>query len=137
MQQRIGAYTQLFCLSLAVLVAGCSSGSNENPAWPKRYRASGTVTYAGKPIEGADIVFLSADGKSTGTGKTDSAGRFQLSTYTDKDGVVVGSHKVTVRRCDVVDPTPKDVDLSAGGVALPPKITWIVPEKYSIAGKSG
>jgi len=124
-------------LVLLVTVAGCSGGPAENPNWPKRYRASGTVSYEGKPIEGAEIVFYSADGKSTGTGKTDSTGKFHLSTYTDKDGVVAGSHNVTIRRVDVFDPTPKDVDLSAGGKALPLKMTWIIPEKYSISGKSG
>ncbi|MCC6512065.1 MAG: carboxypeptidase regulatory-like domain-containing protein [Pirellulaceae bacterium] len=128
----------LFVLSVMVpMLAGCSADGGDNPDWPKRYPVSGVVTYQDKPVEGADVAFFSNDGKSTSTGKTDSSGAFVLTTYLDKDGAVAGSHVVTIRRVDVVDPTPKDVDLSAGGVALPPKITWIVPEKYSLPNKSG
>jgi hypothetical protein len=125
-------------LALAVtLCLGCGSRQVENPKWPARFPVTGTVTYKGNPVEGADVTFMSVDKNSTGTGKTDSAGKFSLSTYTQDDGVVSGSHMVTIRRVDVVDNTPKDVDVSAGGKATPPKITWIVPEKYSISGKSG
>lgn len=116
---------------------GCSAITDENPNWPKRYKASGVVTYEGKAVEGAEVTFQCNDGKSTATAKTDSAGRFVLTTYVEGDGAVAGQHVVTIRRVDVVDMTPKDVDVSAGGTALPPKITWIVPEKYSLPNKSG
>ena len=70
-------------------------------------------------------------------GKTDSTGHFHLTTHIEKDGVVAGPQVVSIRRVEVIDKTPKDVDLSAGGVALPPEIKWIIPEKYSIPTKSG
>ncbi len=50
---------------------------------------------------------------------------------------MAGPQVVSIRRVDVIDKTPKDVDVSAGGVALPPEIKWIIPEKYSIPAKSG
>ena len=118
-------------------IVGCTGGQEENPNWPKRFRTSGTVTYQGKAIEGADVTFTSMAGNSTGVGKTDIAGKFQLTTYTEKDGVVAGPQVVSIRRVEVIDKTPKDVDVSAGGVALPPEIKWIIPEKYSIPTKSG
>ena len=116
---------------------GCSGGRVENPNWRKRYPVSGTVIYQGKAIEDAEVTFSSRFGKSTGAGKTDSSGRFTLTTHIEGDGVVAGPQEVAIRRVIVVDKTPKDVDVSAGGVGLPPEITWIIPEKYSILGKSG
>lgn len=127
------AFISVACFS----VIGCSGGQAENPDWPKRYRASGTVTYQGKAIEGAEVTFTSKADNSTGVGKSDSSGRFYLTTHIEKDGVVAGPQQVAIRRVNVVDKTPKDVDVSAGGVALPPEITWIIPEKYSIPNKSG
>lgn len=130
-----------FCVSLVCLgmlsIVGCTGGQEENPNWPKRFRASGTVTYQGKSIENAEVTFTSKAGNSTGVGKTDNAGRFHLTTHVEKDGVVAGPHIVSIRRVEVIDKTPKDVDVSAGGVALPPEIKWIIPEKYSIPTKSG
>lgn len=131
-------YFSFVSLSLACLtLAGCSGGQDENPNWPKRYPTTGTVTYQGKPIEGAEVTFMSKAANSTGVGKTDSAGRFQLTTHIEKDGAVAGPQAVAIRRVDVIDKTPKDVDVSAGGVALPPEIKWIIPEKYSTTAKSG
>ncbi len=98
---------------------------------------SGTVTYQAKPVEGAEVTFSSTTKNSVATGKTDANGRFVLSTHTQNDGAVSGEHMVTIRRVDIVDNTPPGVDLSAGGKAVPPTITWIVPEKFSKAGKSG
>jgi len=116
---------------------GCAGDSGENPAWPKRVPASGYVKYKGKPVEGAEVTFTNTAASSTGSGKTDAAGFFYLTTYREKDGVVPGAQVVAIRRVDVVDNTPADVDLSAGGVAVPPKVTWIIPEKYSNSTRSG
>jgi hypothetical protein len=116
---------------------GCAGDSGENPAWPKRAPASGVVKYKGKAVEGAEVTFTNTAASSTGSGKTDAEGHFYLTTYREKDGVVPGAQVVAIRRVDVVDNTPADVDLSAGGVAIPPKVTWIIPEKYSNSTTSG
>jgi len=134
-------FQRIFVLALGCLgtisIFGCSGGQAENPNWPKRFKATGTVTYQGKAIEGADVTFTNTQANSTGTGKTDSSGRFTLTTYLQDDGVVAGAQAVSIRRVDVVDKTPKDVDVSAGGKALPPEITWIIPEKFSNPTQSG
>ena len=126
----------LACLVLLVASLGCS-GSSDDPSWAKRVKASGLVTYQGKPVEGAEVTFINADKKHTGTAKTDSSGRFTLTTFSQNDGVVPGKQTVTIRRVDVIDKTPANVDLSAGGVAVPPEIKWIIPEKFSLPAKSG
>ena len=134
-------FRRIFVLALGCLgtisIFGCSGGQAENPNWPKRFKTTGTVTYQGKAIEGADVTFTNTQANSTGTGKTDSSGRFTLTTYVQNDGVIVGPQVVSITRVDVIDKTPKDVDVSAGGKALPPEITWIIPEKFSIPTKSG
>ena len=135
MFRRYICFTSL-CLGVLCTV-GCSGGQEENPNWPKRYRTSGTVTYQGKAIEGAEVTFTNKAVNATGVGKTDSTGQFQLTTYVEKDGVVAGPQVVSIRRVDVIDKTPEDVDVSAGGKALPPEIKWIIPEKFSIPDKSG
>ncbi|MGN6133876.1 MAG: hypothetical protein ACTHOU_05210 [Aureliella sp.] len=118
-------------------LGGCAGGSSENPDWPKRAKASGTVSYKGKPVEGAEVTFTNTQSKSAATGKTDGQGHFALTTFVSGDGAVPGPQIVTVRRVDVIDKTPEGVDLSAGGTAPPPEIHWIIPERFSIATKSG
>ena len=133
-------FRRIICLAIGCLatisIFGCSGGQSENSNWPKRFKTTGTVTYQGKAIEGADVTFTNTQANSTGTGKTDSSGRFTLTTHLQDDGVVAGAQAVSIRRVDVIDKTPKDVDVSAGGKALPPEITWIIPEKFSIPTKS-
>ena len=125
------------CVLSILLGWGCSQGPEENPNWPKRVPASGTVLYQGKPVEGAEVTFTATSANSTGAAKTDADGRFSLTTYIEGDGVVPGPQAVAIRRVEVIDNTPEDVDLSAGGVAGPQKVTWLIPEKYSNATKSG
>lgn len=124
-------------LWLALMLTGCSGGSAENPDWPSRVPAAGTVTYQGQPMAEAVVSFMNPDAQVTGTGTTDAEGHFTLTTYVADDGVVPGPQVVTVRCVQVTDNTPDDVDVSAGGVAEPQKVTWLIPEKYSNATKSG
>ncbi len=119
-----------------VLLLGCS-GSEENPDWAKRAPASGTVLYQGKPIEGAIVTFANNAAQAAATGVTDSAGHFDLTTYTDRDGAVPGQQVVSIRKVDVIDKAPQDADLSAGGMGPPPEVHWVIPQKYSIADQSG
>ena len=75
------------CLCLAV---GCSSSSSG----PKLVPADGTVTFQGKPLAGATVMFVPEKGPFA-MGITDVNGKFQLSTGTSR-GVVVGPVKVSV-----------------------------------------
>ena len=116
--------------------AGCQStesGGNHPPV----VKATGTVTYKGDPVEGAEVTFNNPSANYSGTAKTDSSGRFTLSTFGKNDGVVPGKQLVAIRRVEVIDKTPPNVDVSAGGAALPPEIRWLIPQKYSDFKKSG
>lgn len=82
-------------VSLLVLV-GCGKPEGE-----KTFQVTGTVTYQGNPVEGASVGFIPEKGRPA-VGKTDAAGRFELSTFSPRDGAIAGSHKV------VIGPAPSD-----------------------------
>ncbi|WP_425616841.1 carboxypeptidase-like regulatory domain-containing protein [Anatilimnocola sp. NA78] len=127
---------RLSLLSLLVVgVGGCSNEGTGNH--PRVVKATGIVRYQGQPVADADVTFNNPNAGQTGTAKTDSAGRFALSTFGKADGVVPGPQLVAIRRVDVIDNTPPGVDVSAGGASVPPTIRWLVPEKYSNIKTSG
>jgi len=132
------ARLRLVGLVLLPCLVGCSSDDPDAKLGrPRRVPVTGVVTFKGRPIADADVTFTNETANTTGTGRTDSEGQFALTTFRDRDGAVPGAQKVAIRRVDVVNKTPANVDVSAGGVGLPPEIHWIVPEKYSDLRKSG
>jgi hypothetical protein len=77
---------------LAFAPAGC--GGN-----PKTYRIPGRLVYGdGTPVPGATVVLNTEhQGKRvTARGMVQPDGTFELTTFTDKDGVIEGEHEVTV-----------------------------------------
>lgn len=117
---RAGPMNLLMAAMLAAMVTmavGCSgrSGDKWRRMMPATYTATGSVTYKGKPLEGATVVFHPRDGISesrrVAAGTTDTKGRFRLTTVKPGDGAVAGQFFVTVEKTTVVDP---------GAVAVPP-----------------
>ncbi len=60
----------------------------------------GIVTYEGKPIDEAQVVFHPLDAtaapENRPLGITDDQGRFRLTTFDANDGAPIGAYKVTV-----------------------------------------
>lgn len=56
----------------------------------------GVVTFEGKPLTNAKVVFNTPDGSGIATGQTDAQGKFQLSTYDPGDGAFPGNYVVTI-----------------------------------------
>lgn len=83
----------LACASL--VLAGACGG--RGAAGPKKYPVSGTVRQDGKPVEGATVTFISTDGKSAATGKTDSTGKYQL-----VGGAVAGTYNVKIEKYEAL-----------------------------------
>lgn len=78
---------------IALGAVGCGSDDGRPPL----ARVSGTVTYKGKPLAGAAIVFLpEKQGIRSALSVTDEQGRYKLWTYEKGDGAPVGNHQVTV-----------------------------------------
>jgi hypothetical protein len=88
-----------------ISVLGC--GQATDPNRPKTYPVSGTVTQAGQPVEGANVVFQLADGSRGAVGVTDASGKYTLTTFSAGDGAVVGDYKVAITKYDRPAITPK------------------------------
>jgi len=74
---------------VATFAVGCGQGSKLLPA-------SGTITYQGKPVDGALVTFL-GEGNVLGSGTTDAAGKFTISTL-GKPGAVPGKNAVAITK---------------------------------------
>ncbi len=131
---RSGMFVLLSLLSLTFFV-GCGGGGGEDQ-WtkdrPKVVPVSGTVTYKGEVVEGADVVFRSAGQKNPAYALTDAEGRFELTTFDQGDGAVPGSHQVRISKIVVEQPEIKDPE----GIIPPTKEENHLPAKYNDFEKS-
>jgi hypothetical protein len=86
------------CLAtLAAVFLGVGCGSKAN----NFVKVSGIVTLDGAPLAGAKVTYYPSSGEAPAVGISDSAGRFQLSTFDLKtlksnDGALPGDYRVTV-----------------------------------------
>jgi hypothetical protein len=87
----------LLAAGLAFVVAsGCQEP--QVAARGKVVAASGTLTYGGRPVVGAQLTLLGNDSAEPGFAVTDAGGRFKCMTNDSSDGVVPGEYVVTVSR---------------------------------------
>ncbi len=105
----------------------------------------GTVTFRGKAVEGATVVFVPATaGKRAAIGTTDATGRFRLTTKDPGDGALPGPYAIAVSK------TEASGGLSAaeaeawsrkrenfGKYPPAPTITEHLPGRYKAATTSG
>lgn len=102
-----------FAISAILLAAGligCGRASYMKEVAP----VAGTIQLDGEPVTEGYVLFTPdvqsgsdplSSGKSA-TGNIDREGKFQLSTYGDNDGALIGPHTVTFFR-----PDPEDDDM--------------------------
>lgn len=99
---------------LVISLSGCT-GSNNPVA-----KAGGVVTLDNKPVPDLVVTFTPIPGETqfqgeagmtgkTASGRTDSNGKFTLSTYEIGDGALIGKHKVTVALDGTVTTPPGNV----------------------------
>jgi hypothetical protein len=119
------------CLLLLPLAVGCGGG-------PRTVTVSGRVLLDQKPLAKASVSFqpiASEDNKNPGPGsyaETDDQGYYSLKLVGEnRDGAVVGQHRVQITRYDrVVD--PEDDHATPARNLVPPqfnrnsKLTWTV-----------
>ncbi|MFH1301831.1 MAG: hypothetical protein ABIK07_12290 [Planctomycetota bacterium] len=127
----------LFILLTAIGCTACS-GTTEDK-WtkdrPKTYPVTGTVTFEGKPLEGATIVFQSTGGTpQAAVGRSDKEGHFQLRTFKDGDGAIAGEHTVAIT-CIKTEGPPEGANLDEVNVVI--KETSLIPPIYGDVNKSG
>ena len=111
-------FSRLCYLNLIVLVivgiVGCDRG-------PKLVSVSGRVSIDNKPLTKGFIQVI-PEGQRASMGEIDSEGRFVLSYNDDKQGCVLGEHKVAI----IANESPTQNTLK-----------WLVPQKYSNSETSG
>jgi len=131
--------------ALVVLVCG-GCGSGVDHTGPPLHRVSGVVKWNGQPLVGADVTFNLKDGSGSSFGRTDAAGRYELTTRTSNDGAPAGDFLVTISKVD--EPAPSATKVVSqddpnynpyagkGATAQPPPKSTL-PAKYADAKTSG
>ena len=120
------------CL-LLMLLAGCGSGRPETAA------VAGKISYQGKAVTAGKIMFYPESGRPA-VGTIQADGSYQLTTFDEGDGAVLGKHQVTITASRTTggpaQPKTFEEELAlAGKKSAPlsgqPVVTWLVPEEYS------
>lgn len=135
-------YRGLFLLTLCGLGCTGRTGDKWRAGLPRAYPATGMVTYNGKPLAEATVVFhaqVPALNRSVAAvGRTDAAGRFALRTYRDADGAIAGSHQVTVSKVEIVSPSGRPLVPDETGDVLEMFVQkTLIPKRYRLADTSG
>jgi len=148
----------VICGIVAFSFAGCGAGAKV--PHPVVVPAAGVVKYKNEPVEGATVLFLSADSKKNFwgcSGKTDANGGFEItsafSPTTQDQGVPPGNYTVIVTKVEPtaeksieeIDAEKKEFEAQAmklaasgGNVStLQHKAHSLVPEKYNSEVTSG
>jgi hypothetical protein len=103
----------LGCLLLHAL--GCGDGR------PKRVPVSGRVLIDGKPLE-YGFIRVFPHGNRPASANISSDGRFTLTTFDERDGCVIGKHRVAVLPQKPINETTTK---------------WFAPQKYTNPKTSG
>ena len=86
-------------ISAAIFVAGCSAGG---PTRKGCYPVNGELTVAGKPAEGATVMFQPRDANAADwsagypRATVGADGKFQVSTYGENDGAPAGDYIILI-----------------------------------------
>ncbi len=107
----------------AIAVTACFLGCGDGR--PALVPVTGTVTFDGKPIQGAEVMFMVKGGRPS-RGETDAEGRFALSTFEEGDGCAPGAAQVVVQK--------QSFHYNQQGEGI---TTFIIPQRYGIPGRSG
>ncbi len=91
---------QITVFALCLAFAGCSGGGIAG-----LYPVSGTVTYLGKPVEGATVSFINKGEGRPATAVTKVDGSYQLYTL-DSKGALPGSYSVLVSKFEALSEEP-------------------------------
>lgn len=144
MKDKITATGWAIALLSALFFVGCTPGSSN----PKTYPVTGTVTKGGKPVSGAQIVFVSVEqGGQSAFATTDAEGKYQLMTFEPNDGALPGTYVIKVSKYEggVVPTSTETRNLTPEEEAklynpdekAPPPPKNALPEKYASEVTSG
>lgn len=125
-------WAEAAALLTAIVLAGCGRTDG-----PQVEPVSGTVYYGGEPLAEAIVVFSPVSGERKASATTDDEGRFELSTFGNGDGAIVGEHVVTIvkRGPRKLPPVGTPGRGMPGGPSAPGDP--LIPEKYFSPDTSG
>ena len=111
---------------LCLAFSGCGKSG---PGRPKlsELPIKGVVTLDGKPLAGADVVFMADNPPLVLAGKTNDEGSYQLQTAAGGDAKLQGACKVTISRLVKPDGSPLNADETPANVGAREQL----PGKYS------
>ncbi|MDB5391796.1 MAG: hypothetical protein JWM11_7442 [Planctomycetaceae bacterium] len=124
-------FIEICCLALIFNSMGCGGSG-----LPETVSVTGTVSYQGKLVEGAQVVLNNNDpaGKSA-AGVTDAQGKFSVQTYLDPThqatGAIPGQYKVTVSKLEKNTLSSEEMMKNAASGTKPAVPKQLLPEKYS------
>lgn len=115
-------------LLVTIPLYGCFGGGG---AKPETVHVSGTVTYRGAPLSKGQVTFIKKGGGDArpAIGIIDENGRYEMSSYGDRDGVVPGEYDIVVVS---LGPELSDEDYGKG---LERKS--LIPKRYGSVVTSG
>ena len=121
-----------FCVLLGF--SGCGAGNRSGHSLVK---VSGVVTLDGTPVSGALVVYSPvADGEPAARGTTDADGSYNLTTYTDNDGVPPGQYKILVSKKSannaMTAQESRDYFAKTGEAPPIPEFHNEIPDQYSL-----
>lgn len=115
----------------SLLVASSAGCSSENRI--ETGTVSGVVTYNGDPLQIGSLLFVPVGGGPSAEANIGTDGSFEMGTYEDDDGAVLGEHKVMITAFT-----------SPGGSGLPEDVidgdgapVSVIPDFYGDLEKSG
>jgi hypothetical protein len=109
-----GSWQGIGAILVVIGLASCG------PSKPETLRVTGVVVTDEGPLIDAEVMFIPI-GSRPASGRTDSYGRFTLSTFSPGDGAVLGEHTVTVS---------KEVPANATSNGPYLEYSQVVPESY-------
>lgn len=126
----------LTAVILFLLLAGCPSSDRWKAGRPKTYYTSGRVLLDGQPEAGVTVTFQPADQEhgKPGFAVTDDGGYFEAQTFDPRDGLTEGTHRVALKKAEMVDASGKVVKEVTTDAPLKEK--HFVPERYNDFVKS-
>jgi hypothetical protein len=107
-------------LLASILANGCGGPVN----------VEGKILWAGKPLAGAQVLFIPVAGGQQAGDVTDAEGHFRLQNPKTM-GIVPGEYLVTVSKKDY-PPGMKRPDLHEMSLALSAKMRQLLPNKYTL-----
>lgn len=110
----------LLCSFVLLPLIGCG------PSRPETAQVSGKITFNGQPVPAGRIAFWPPKGRPA-IAEIRPDGSYELTSFSDGDGAILGQHRVTIKATRVHFP---------GGDRTKGVVEWLVPQSYENAKTS-